>query len=279
MRHAPVRALNLPPPGRPNWSLGKKRDWDLLYVAWGRRRYGDHPIPVSLHDGWAYLVVLGGTPSLVLSHRTLALKRGDAVLIGPDCAYGLSDRRGASCNLLSWIWRKPPHALGKSGPGPSSFAKAALTPELLKRLSEIHALNRVEAQSPDTFSSGILDAQRQELDVFFARALAGNPSTDTATAEWRLHLALEWLNKQPGASNPVESLCDYLQVSPSTLGRLFRRHLGCSPKTHIHRTRMEYALRLRKEHYPVKEIAGLLGYQHANDLSRALSSYRKTRKT
>jgi transcriptional regulator GlxA family with amidase domain len=95
---------------------------------------------------------------------------------------------------------------------------------------------------------------------------------------WRLHLAMEWLQKQIGATNPVQALCDYLQVSASTLNRLFYAHLGCSPQAHIHAARMEYALELARNH-PIKEIAFLLGYKHSNDLSRALSRYRRRRGT
>lgn len=277
MNQFKIRRLNLPPPGRPNWIPIEKLRLNLLYISWGRRNYGENPIPVSMHDGWTYFVILDGSPSLVLSERTILLKRGEFIIMGPNCSYGLIDKRSGSCNILSWIWKEQPQDFRGFKIENTSSIRGSLSTSHLKRIKELHARSREETQSPDDFSQTILDGIRRELDGFLARLAAGKSSANAATAEWRLHLALEWLQKQIGASNPVQSLCDYLQVSPSTLNRLFYSHLGCSPKEHIHKVRMEYALQLKPD-YQIKEIAYLFGYKHANDLSRALSHYCRNRK-
>jgi len=230
-----------------------------------------------MHDGWTYFVILAGSPSLILSDRTIPLKRGEVLIMGPNCAYGLTDKRNASCNIISWIWKERPQGFHDIEVENASHIRGSISANHMTRIEELHARSREETQSPDAFSHTILEGLRRELDGFLARLMTGKPTAGAATAEWRLHLALEWLLKQIGAANPVQSLCDYLQVSPSTLNRLFYAHLGCSPKEHIHRAKMEYALQL-KPNYQIKEIAYLFGYKHANDLSRALSQYRRNPK-
>ena len=267
-----TRELFLPPPGRPNLKLGERTDFDLLYLSWGRREYGPSPVPVSMHDGWTYMGLIEGAPTLLLGDRPVGLRPGDAFILGPNCPYGLRDRGRASCHIMSWIWKHPPAI---SGMDPAMAKRISLSPSLMTRLQDIHSRCRDEAQAPDLFSSRSLDALRAELDIFLARAAAARSPSDHDTAALRLHLAIEWLHKQIATPDPVRALCDYLQVSPSTLARLFHKHLGSSPKTYIHRLRMEYASSLRP-HYQLKEIAFRLGYRHPNDLSRALSRFSST---
>jgi AraC-like DNA-binding protein len=71
---------------------------------------------------------------------------------------------------------------------------------------------------------------------------------------------------------PVPALCDYLRMSPSTLHRFFLEQTGTSPGRFFRKMKTEEARRLiRDEGWQVKAAAWHLGYQHANDLSRALS--------
>lgn len=267
-----TRELFLPPPGRPNLKLREQSDFDLLYLSWGRREYGRSPVPMSMHDGWTYMGLIEGSPTLVLADRPVALQPGDAFILGPNCAYGLRDRGRASCHIMSWIWKNPPAV---SAMDPSLAKKIPLPPPLMARLQDLHARCRDEAHSPDLFSPCSLNALRSELDIFLARAAAARSGFDHDTAALRLHLAIEWLHKQIATPDPIRALCDYLQVSSSTLGRLFHKHLGTSPKDYIHRLRMEYAQSLRSR-YQLKEIAFRLGYRHPNDLSRALSRFFRT---
>ncbi|HRJ71873.1 MAG TPA: helix-turn-helix transcriptional regulator [Terrimicrobiaceae bacterium] len=268
MKPSEKPAFQLPPPGRPHWRPQKIEEYDLLYLAWGRRKYGDNPATVSLHDGWTYLAVISGSPVLVRPGLRRRLHREEAVVIDPGCAYGWDDVSGATCEIISWIWRSP--APETHDP----FALVNLSPRHLQRLKAIHALCREETQYPDRHSRKVLAGLRAQLDAVLLRA--GSPRVPAGNSEWRLHLALEWLRTQISAAEPVSALCDYLQVSPSTLNRLFHAHLGKSAKEHIHEARMEYALSLRPR-LQVKEIAALLGYHHPNDLSRAMKDFRTRR--
>jgi AraC-like DNA-binding protein len=72
----------------------------------------------------------------------------------------------------------------------------------------------------------------------------------------------------------VARLCDYLNVSQSTLYRVFSEAEGTSPLAWFHRARMEEArTRLANGTVSVKEVAHALGYDHASDLSRAYRRY------
>lgn len=100
-------ALHLPPPGRPRWICPERERLDLLYLAWGYRYFGRHPVPVSRHDGWLYTLVLRGRPRLPLENAALSLAPGD---VGVEDA---EERVGAGDAVLFGVHchEKPPHGV------------------------------------------------------------------------------------------------------------------------------------------------------------------------
>lgn len=82
-----------------------------------------------------------------------------------------------------------------------------------------------------------------------------------------------WMTAHLDSKEPVARLCDYLNISQSSLYRRFREEAGLSPLERFQQLRMNEAKRLLAGGgATVKEIAFHLGYCHFNDLSRA---YRK----
>ena len=82
-----------------------------------------------------------------------------------------------------------------------------------------------------------------------------------------------WMAAHLDSKEPVARLCDYLNISQSSLYRRFRDEAGVSPLERFQQLRMNEAKRLLAGGgSTVKEIAFHLGYAHFNDLSRA---YRK----
>ena len=71
--------LYLPPRDRPHWQPPDPSRWDLLYLSWGLRWYGEFPIPTSRHEGWNYLVILQGSPTVLIN--------GAPRKAGPGMAY------------------------------------------------------------------------------------------------------------------------------------------------------------------------------------------------
>lgn len=72
----------------------------------------------------------------------------------------------------------------------------------------------------------------------------------------------------------MKRLCEYLQISPSSLRNLFQEHCGKSPQAVAPGMRMERARkRLMARNVTVKEVACELGYSHPNDLWRAYKRF------
>jgi AraC-like DNA-binding protein len=266
------RVLHLPPAGRPRWVCPKTLKLDLQYLSWGKRRFGESRIPVSLHHGWVYCLVLRGNPFLQFVSGSMQVLPGQVLVLGPDCASGwAADSVESVAELLTWVWDGAPHcpSLGRVTGGVQTFAADRA---LIRTLRQIHSLCRRELEKPDELSVLALEELRFRMDVAISRSKA--PNRSAAEPAFRLELALRWLAENVRDHDPVTPLCEYLQVSAVTLNRLFRAHLHESVAAYHTRIRMELAIQLlNSDGVSVKEVAYELGYLHANDFSRAFKNF------
>lgn len=266
------RVLHLPPLGRPRWVCPKQLKLDLQYLSWGKRRFGESEIPISLHHGWVYCLVLRGNPVLQLISKARRAQAGEILVLGPDCASGWTDNSLDSvAELLTWVWNGRPRCPDL---GPASDGMQIFTADrgLIRTLQQIHLLCRRELEKPDALSALALEELRFRMDVAIARFKT--PIHSAPEPAVRLELALRWLAQNVRERSPVASLCEYLQVSEVTLNRLFRTHLRESVMSYHQRLRMERARQLLNSGgVAVKEVAYELGYVHANDFSRAFKRF------
>lgn len=266
------RVLHLPPAGRPRWVCPKNLKLNLQYLSWGKRRFGESGIPVSLHHGWVYCLVLQGNPILQFVSRAMQVQPGQILVLGPDCASGWAANSVDSvAEMLTWVWNGAPRCPGL-GPAANGVQTFAADRALIRTLQQIHWLCRRELEKPDALSALALEELRFRMDVAISRSKL--PNRSMVEPALRLELALRWLAQNVQERNTVAPLCEYLQVSSVTLNRLFRTHLHESVTAYHTRIRMERASQLLKNNgFAVKEVAYELGYLHANDFSRAFKKF------
>jgi AraC-like DNA-binding protein len=265
-----ARELFLPGAAAPHWLSTAPPQGGLLYLAWGRRRYGRRPIPLRLHHGWTYMVVLEGRPTFLAGARTLPAGRGTIIVAGPDVPYGWTDKLSGSCSLLVWIWVEPPGFEARLGERACWLRQA--NAETLEDLTGLHRRTRREIQHPDAQSGQMLRALRGELDVTLARVGAG--SDVGAREHQRLRMAEEWMRRHLEIRAPAAALADYLGLSAMGLQRLFRRATGLPPGKAFLQLKMGEARKmLQRPGASIKEVALSLGYRHPGDFSRAFRQH------
>jgi len=264
------RRIMLPPPGRPRWMPQDPAGAELLYLSWGTRWMGDHPIPLAMHDGWVYALILDGAPKLMLQSHQRPTKRGDVFIFHPDCAYGWQDKPKCASRMLTWLWRNPP-THSRLLPAPGDCWHIQSSQPQVRQLVGIHqhCLRDVGAIGETALLS--LRRARLDLDICLASALG---CVEPVNEPVRLNMALHFLRHNPAIKQPVKSLCEHFNMTPTTLRSLFQRHCGRSPQAVALEIRMNYAKkRLSHSDVAVKTVADELDYRHANDLSRAYKSY------
>lgn len=250
----------LPPRGRLACRVFQPEPLELAYLSWGHRWYGDAPVEAQSHDGWHYFVVLAGGPTLRVGGQARRTEPGFVSICHPDTPVGHEDEPGASCRMLTWVWRTPPAStLSPSADRPVAFVADGST---LRRLNDLHARCRAAMDSMDEHTPLRLRAARLQLDLLLA---SGRPDPRRAA---------DFLLRHPGHAHPVQQLCDHLQVSGAGLRRLFHRTTGRSPRTFALECRLNWARQqLQTGTASVKAVAFALGYRKANDFSRAFKRH------
>jgi AraC-like DNA-binding protein len=247
---------------------------DLLYLAWGRRQYGRHQIPVSRHPGWHYVLVNRGKPTLVFENRRKVLGPGEFLVIDPDCASGWADQLDGQSELLVWIWRTGPRC-SECSTAPASYRQWTIGTRLWRKLEQFHDLCRHEVEQPDEYTNLAIKQLHLAIDITVARLVRNKAQPPEPSV--RMELALRWMAQNIAEQNLTESLCEYLQISRTALSRMFQTQYGVSPSVLHHRLRMAKAHEMLKtEHSSVEAIASSLGFKHLDDFSRALKRFGKS---
>ena len=266
-----AREIYLPEPGSPHWIPPGFPPGGLLYLAWGRRFYGRYPIPLRVHHGWTYMVVLSGHPILLAGDKRQRTSRGSLIVAGPDVPYGWNDRPNAPCSLLVWFWSQPPE-IGANLDKKTCWLRTA-DAETTAELEQLHRLTRREIQRPDSLSPDVLVALKKLIDTNLERSARGPAETGTRDAH-RLQLAEQWMRRHLDVRAPAAALADYLGVSAMGLQRLFREATGRAPGRALLEMKMREASRLlSRPGSTVKETALTLGYRHPGDFTRAYAKF------
>ncbi|HZZ57576.1 MAG TPA: AraC family transcriptional regulator [Opitutaceae bacterium] len=243
---------------------------ELGYLSWGRRYYGEPPLPPRTHEGWHYFVVLQGTPILTMNGKEIETPPRLVSIGDPECALGHSDRPGRSCQMLTWIWRSPPSHSALRPPRGGAL-RLELGAAQVRRLQQLHRQCREAVADPNERGLLQLRAARLLIDLTLLQAREHHGEPDDAT---RIALAIEYLRHHVADASAVTQLCEYLQMSRPALTRLFRRHTGKNPRAFAQDVRMQWAReQLAERSTSVKSVGFALGYRHLADFSRAFKNH------
>ena len=264
-----LNPTSLPPgPGRPRW-VNPSQLSELVYLGWGKRDFSQSPIPQHRNPGWSYYIVRNGSVRVCVDKEEHLVSSPKCLLAGPRCSYGLRHEPGEQCDILVWIFRSTSKN-SDLGHAADAYRIVDLGATSLQFIEHLHSQSREEITRQREFFDASLMHIRDLLDIQLVRSLGG--IREESTEERRAGLAYEWMLNNLELSDPVRSLCDYLQISQSTLQRLCRNHFEMSPGALHRRLRLVEARRLIVEDgWQVKQAAYRLGYRYPNDLSRALS--------
>lgn len=258
-----------PPPGRPSWGGGE--ELPLLYLGWGQRDFEKDPLAFHYDLGTNYYLLLKGEVLITTGKEQRVVKGPVAMLFDPNCAFGISQTKRSSVEILVWIWQGSP-VLPELRPESGGFLALDLRPSSVPALTDLHSRCRNEVALADGQLPRALAALRELLEVEILRSSQAAPAED----EMRWKLAHAWMVGNLAIHAPVPALCDYLRMSPSTLHRFFRAQTGLSPGAYFRGIKAGEARRLiREEGWQVKAVAYHLGYRHPNDLSRALAAFKE----
>jgi AraC-like DNA-binding protein len=268
MPRSNAKHLYLPERDRSFWKGDSEQNLSLLYLAWGYRDFKRQPIPASCHEGWVCVLIEEGCPTMRVANRSLPMPAGTLALIGPDCPFGWRGSTAGPSKFRLWMWRTFAAAKGHAELN-AGYVTRMLNRKDRKPFVLLHELCRQEVLHPASPGKSYLEGCHMIFEATMRREIENQPKAMQQASEL-IELAQAWMSAHLESKEPVARLCDYLNLSQSTLYRLFMAELQTSPLACFHQLRMQKANQLlASSDLPIKEIAFQLGYQHFNDLSRA----------
>lgn len=272
MSVAARRHLYLPARDRSFWKADEGLALPLLYLAWGSRDFQRQPIPVSRHEGWVCVLIEEGAPTMLVRRQAVRMPAGTLAVIGPECPFGWRGAASGTSKFRLWMWRTLAVASTRADLR-AGYVSRALGRHARKPFLQLHDLCRREVLRMAGPDAGYLDGCRILFETTLQREVLGPRPTGQAPADV-LTLARTWIDAHLDSREPIARLCDYLDVSQPTLYRVFASEAGLSPLAYVHQARMARARALLGDPtLSVKEVAHTLGYEHANDFSRAYKRF------
>ncbi len=223
------------------------------------------------------IFVLDGRLEYTLNGIDLELSAGEALLVPVDAQRSWRVAVEQHCELAWFRYEvqqdppaAPPPALHRQG---VDGARAAA------------AVERLAGLVADPAAAGELVAEAEAkllLARFFASARplsppaaavappdAGRGGGDRVVVD-----AVRYLNTHYARPDALASLTGGLPVSAAHFRKLFRRQVGCTPRDHLTRRRMQVARhRLYHAHEQVKQVAAAVGYADPLYFSRAYAAF------
>ena len=275
--------MRIAPPPRNNWigpipkghgsalvRLWRPQPFEVSYLSWGRRHYGEPRIEPTTHEGWHYFLVLAGRPSLVVNGKEIATESGSISIGHPNCMIGHEDQPGRVCEMLTWVWRtEPTHSSLR--PEEGAFLLMNLEPDQVRRLKQLHFQSRDAVADASERSMLQLRAARLFIDLCL---LETRERQAGAEDNLRFDMAVQYLRSHLGEKYAIRGVCEYLQISKASLYRLFQDRVGTGPRAFSQDLRMQWAReQLHALKQSVKSVAYALGYLHSPDFSRAFKRH------
>jgi len=255
---------------------------------------------LHFHDFHELVIITKGTGTHVTGQERYVISPGDVFLIRPGISHGYRDTENLELiNILYFPNKlKIPDFDLENQPGYIAFF------ELEPKLRAKHNFEgRLRLNIEDLMESNIIVSQIENeikneksgfrymaishfmrLRGFLARCYASQKS-ESSQVLLRLGELLQYIDRNIEQPLPLSSLIKKARMSQSTLNRIFRQALNCSPIEYILKKRVIYASALmREKHLSVSEAAMESGFNDSNYFSRqfkkimgiAPSFYRKT---
>ncbi|WP_446045042.1 cupin domain-containing protein [Streptomyces olivaceus] len=268
---------------------------------------GDWGLWLDTCPGAAMHLITCGTVWLEVPQEPLRpLRTGDAVLLPPDTAHGLSSGEGVrmgSCDRAAASRARDRGGVVRLGSGPVSARfitvhydldpAVSRTPVSMpaavlhieaarsRKLDATIGLLCDELSHPEIGVTAAVNSLVDLLLVQFVRAI-GPGGSGPAASPWLTTVtdpvvrdALALMHRRPSYPWTTADLASSVRVSRATLSRRFPAALGMSPGAYLTSWRMDVAaVRLRDTDDPIDVVAETVGYGSSHTFRRAFQRAR-----
>lgn len=246
----------------------------LRYLGFGQRRFGLYPLKPLARMNWEFFAVVAGRCVPVIGPGDGKRLRANSLWVfPPGSAHSwASPKRGVSEVAVFHFGSVPPQlaaAVRERG-----HLELPLNADECRRLETLARTLEPDFREPNNFSNLVFQGALIELSLLALRKLPERREPLPAGhAKQIVEAATEWYADNLRGNPAIEEVAQRVNVSPSTLRRVFRRTLRERPVRVFARLRLEAAMRLMMETtLKLDTIAAECGYSSTSDFCRAFKT-------
>jgi len=209
-----------------------------------------------------------GSQYVRCNKKTFLAEPGDLMLIPPQCDYSYATGPEGYCfqqsiTMKGTLLNSILDHLGFGKDFCIHLENPGFYLEIHQRLKELLKYGKAD------------ECEKNSSLCFFLLQRIANLSDNLRPPELLIQ-AQHYIEQNLGENLSLKVLSAHLHRSPSTLNKLFQRHLNFSVYQYIISRRMECALRmLRRKEHSIKEIASAMGYSSLSNFSTEFKKYYK----
>ncbi|OQC11835.1 MAG: Arabinose operon regulatory protein [Lentisphaerae bacterium ADurb.Bin082] len=212
--------------------------------------------------------ITSGSQYVRCKDKIFLAEPGDLMLIPPQCSYSYATGPEGHCFQQSITMKG---TLLNSILAHLGFAK-----DFCIHLENPEFYFEIHQRLKELLKYGKADeCEKNSSLCFFLLQRIANLS-DTLRPPELLIQAQHYIEQNLGENLSLKVLAEHLHKCPSTLNKLFKKHLNFSVYQYIISRRMECALRmLRRKEHSIKYIASVIGYSSLSNFSTEFKKYYK----
>jgi AraC family transcriptional regulator len=246
----------------------------LRYLGSGPRRFGLYPLKPLARMNWEFFaVVTGRCAPVVAPGDEKRLRASTLWVFPPGSAHGWASLKSAVTEVAVFHFGSVPSQLA-AAVRERGHLELPLGADECRRLETLARTLEPDFREPNNFSNLVFQGALIELSLLALRKLPDRREPLPAGhAKQIVEAATEWFAGNLRDNPAIDDVARRVNVSASTLRRVFRQTLRERPVRVFARLRLEAAMRLMMETtLKLDTIATECGYSSTSDFCRAFKA-------
>jgi AraC family transcriptional regulator len=242
----------------------------LRYLGFGKRWFGDAPMPPHKRINWEFFAVIRGKCAPSLEAQPTPSPVSDTLwLFPPGYVHGWAGAARQTCEVLVLHFSAVPAAVEEAVEGHGCIA-VRMSPEERKRLIRLVGELKPHYWRPVLTSDIRAERALMDLSLLILRNLPRGAPRPRSPHLARVLQAENWVRQHLEEKPSVVRVAVVVGISPSQLNRLFIRVRKESPKRVFEKLRIEKAVYLMSHsNAKLQSVAIECGYSNASNFCRA----------
>ena len=222
--------------------------------------------PHHIENTIELFILVEGDVSFAVESRVYRMSPGDIILTKPNEMHHCITNSATVNHHYCFYFKPSPHSIFESFLEHSFGCDNLISPVEEDRTTILDLASKIDTAENNRENSLDVLALVMQLLAAVRRNIGKN--VDSEALPEALELAFSEMDEHISENISIDELCAKLFISYSTLARLFKKHLGTTPRAYLESKRLAVARRMLKDGAGVSETCRAIGFSDSSSFIR-----------